>query len=313
MAIEREDEGLRAGTIVAARLTRKADASGRGLVMLADGTAAQIVPVPAGMTEGSSLLVEIIREALPEGSGTKPLRVRIAPPGAAPMPGPDLLTRVGASGVRVQRLGLGLGLGLGPDLLEQNGWSEALEEATSGIVARPQAMLRISLTPAMTLIDVDGAGSAADLAIAGAKLSGRTIRRFGIAGSIGIDLPTLTGKADRQAAAAALDAVLPQPFERTSVNGFGFLQIIRRRIRLSLPEQLAADPVLAAALALLRRAERATGHGALTIHAAPGVTARLGPRQDWLDALAARIGAPVALREDARLAISAGYASRSQH
>jgi hypothetical protein len=309
MAIEREDEGVRAGAIAAARLTRKADASGRGLVTLADGTAAQIVPVPTGMTEGASLLVEIIREALPEGSGTKPLRVRIAPPGAAPMPGPDLLTRIGASGVRVQQLGLGPG----PDLLEQNGWSEALEEATSGIVARPQALLRISLTPAMTLIDVDGAGSAADLAIAGAKLSGQTIRRFGIAGSIGIDLPTLTGKADRQAAAAALDAVLPQPFERTSVNGFGFLQIIRRRIRLSLPEQLAADPVLAAALALLRRAERATGHGALTLHAAPGVTARLGARQDWLDALAARIGAPIALREDARLAISAGYASRSQH
>lgn len=307
MAVERDNErGPRAGAIVTARLTRKADASGRGLVTLADGATAQLTPVPAGLTEGSALLVEIIREALPEGTGVKPPRARIAPHGARPAAGPDLLARITASGVSVRQVGRG------PDLLEQNGWSEALEEAASGIVARPQAMLRISLTPAMTLIDVDGAGTAADLAIAGARLAGETIRRFAIAGSIGIDLPTLTGKAERQAAAAALDAALPQPFERTGVNGFGFLQIVRRKVRPSLPDRLAADPLLAAALALLRQAERATGHGALTIQAHPAVIARIESRQDWLDMLTARIGATVGLREDARLAISGGHASRSQ-
>jgi hypothetical protein len=311
MAIERDDKALRAGAILSARLTRKADASGRGLVTFADGATAQLMPVPGGLTEGSPLLVEIIRETLPEGGGFKPPRARAAPPGATQTLGPDLLARIGAGGLRVRRLGPDFGLG--PDLLEQNGWSEALEEATSGIIARPEAMLRISLTPAMTLIDVDGAGSAAELAKAGARLSGQVIRRFGISGSIGIDLPTMAGKAERQAAATALDMVLPQPFERTSVNGFGFLQIVRRKMRASLPDQIAADPVLAAALALLRRAERATGHGPLALHAAPAVLARLSARQDWLDALAARIGATVALREDARLAISAAYASRSQN
>jgi hypothetical protein len=307
MAIEREDDGLRAGAILPARLTRKADASERGLVTFTDGTSAQLTPVPGGLTEGSALLVEIVRETLPEGSGFKPARARMAPQEATQQPGPDLFARVGASGLRIQRLGLG------PDLLEQNGWSEALEEAASGIVARPDAMLRISLTPAMTLIDVDGAGSAAELAIAGARLAGQAIRRFGISGSIGIDLPTMAGKAERQAAAAALDAVLPQPFERTSVNGFGFLQIVRRKTRASLPEQIAADPVRAAALALLRNAERAAGHGTLTLNAAPAVVMRLAARPDWLDALASRIGATVALREDPRLAISAAYASRSQN
>ena len=43
---------------------------------------------------------------------------------------------------------------------------------------------------------------------------------------------------ERQAVAAAIDAALPQPFERTAVNGFGFLQIVRRRARASLPELL---------------------------------------------------------------------------
>src|SRR3546814_20874469 len=87
----------------------------------------------------------------------------------------------------------------------------------------------------------------------------RSIRRLGITGSIGIDLPTMNGKAERMAAAEALDRALPQPFERTAVNGFGFMQIIRRRTRPSLPELVQADPALAAALALLRRPERQGG------------------------------------------------------
>jgi hypothetical protein len=308
IAIEREDAmGPRLGTVAAARLVRRADASGRGVVSLHDGATAQLVPVPAGLTEGARLTVEVTREILPEGSDLKPLRVRAAEADAATTVGPDLQARIAATGVEVRTVSAG------SDLLEEYGWSEALEQAASGVVATPDVLLRIALTPAMTLIDVDGAGSAQGVAVAGARAAGETIRRFGIAGSIGIDLPTLQGKAERQAAAAALDAVLPQPFERTAVNGFGFLQIVRRRERASILELLQADPIQAAALALLRRAERTSGHGALTLHANPVVSVRLAARTDWLDRLARRVGASVALQQDERLAISAGHASRAQN
>ena len=308
MQIERDaDAGPRVGAIRHARLTRKADGSGRGLVTLDDGIAAQLQPVPGGLTEGASLMVEVIREALREGAETKPLRVKALAPEARPADGPDLRARLEATGLPVRTLG-----GEG-DLLETHGWSEALEEAASGIVTTSQVLLRIALTPAMTLIDVDGAGAPADVALAGARASAEAIRRFGIMGSIGIDLPTVADKAVRQAAAIAFDQILSQPFERTAVNGFGFLQIVRRRERASLIEMLQADPVLAAALALLRRAERTPGFGSLTLQANPAVLARIENQPDWIDALARRLGAPVALRPDRALAISAGHASRTQN
>jgi hypothetical protein len=182
-----------------------------------------------------------------------------------------------------------------------------IEEATSGEVAFAGGALRISLTPAMTLIDVDGPLPPAELAVAGARAAGLAIRRLGLAGSIGIDLPTLASRTERQAAAAALDEVLPQPFERTAVNGFGFLQLVRRRRRASLPELLQGDPVAAAARALLRRAERSQGAGGRTIVAAPAIIGLLDARQDWCSALARRLGTALALRADPALAISAGH------
>lgn len=306
MLVERDDAtGLRVGTVRPARLIRKADGSGRGLVMLDGGIDAQLLPVPAGLTEGASLTVEVIRELLREGSETKPLRVKASE--GTPGDGPDLRDRLDATGLKVRTLGPG------PDLLEEHGWSEALEEAATGLVTTPAILLRIALTPAMTLIDVDGAGAPADVALAGAKASAEAIRRFGITGSIGIDLPTVADKAGRQAAASALDAILPQPFERTAVNGFGFLQIVRRRARASLIETVQADPALTAALALLRQAERTAGFGGVTLQANPAVTARIAARPDWLDALARALGAPVTLRPDDALAISAGHASRAQN
>ena len=129
MLIERDEVGHRVGAVLQARLTRKADGSGRGLVTLDDGAQAQLQPVPPGLTEGASLMVEVTREALREGAETKPLRVRAADPGSEPVGGPDLRARLVASGLPIRMVGGA------PDLLEDHGWSEALEQAASGIVA----------------------------------------------------------------------------------------------------------------------------------------------------------------------------------
>ena len=181
-----------------------------------------------------------------------------------------------------------------------------MDQAVSGQVEFGGGTLNIFVTPAMTLIDVDGRLSPAELATAGAAEAARAIRRLDIGGSIGIDLPTTGSKAARQAAAAAIDAHLPPPFERTAVNGFGFVQIIRPRLRASLIE-LAQDRAAFEARALLRRvALEPPGPKRLVAH--PAVIALLEARSDWFEALSRQVGGAVGLRAEPTLPISGGYA-----
>jgi hypothetical protein len=294
-------ETVPAGSVLDARLAKILVPGRRGLAALAGGDEAIIEALPLHLTEGQALRVEIVREPIPEAGWPKRALCRFTE--QAPRSGPRLAERL--PGAQVQR-------GTGADRFEAAGWSELLEEATAGEIAFAGGALRMSVTPAMTLFDVDGTLPPAALAAAGAAAAGRAIRRLGIGGSIGIDLPTVAAKAERQAAAAAIDAVLPQPFERTAVNGFGFLQLVRRRERASIPELLQGDAVGAAARALLRRAEYAGGVGERTLHAAPAVIARIAARSDWTEELSRRIGAPVALRAEPGLAISAGHVHARQ-
>jgi len=300
-AIELPGEN-RLGTVQPARLTRVLASGRRGLVLLESGAEAMIEPVPPSLTEGAAFTAEIVREAIAEPGRPKLAKVRVSE--EAPRRGPTLKEQIGAF-TRVSQVG--------PDRFEEAGWSELMDEARTGEIRFSGGALRMSLTPAMTLFDVDGDMPPAALAEAGAAAAACAIRRFGLSGSIGVDLPTLPDRASRQAAAAAIDSHLPQPFERTAVNGFGFIQIVRRRERPSIPEQLREDPVGAATRALLRRAERSIGHGDLVIQAAAAVTDRLQREPGWMDTLGQRIGAEVALQPQPVLSISAGHVHRQSH
>lgn len=301
--IEREGRHARAGAIASGRLVRTLIPRRRGIVRLDSGEEALLEPIPPKLAEGAALLAEVVRERIGEEGRDKLARVRIAPPGAKPHAGPSLYEQISATDLPVT-----LCPAHESDRLEEHGWGELMEEAMTGQVGTEDASLRIFLTPAMTLIDVDGSLPPAQLGPKGAALAAKAVRRMGITGSIGIDLPTMNNKDERQIAANLFDKHLPQPFERTAVNGFGFLQVIRRRERPSLAEVLREDPVLTAALALLRRGERHGTGGAVTLVGAPAVIARLHKARDWLALLERRRGGAVALRADEGLAISASYA-----
>lgn len=256
-----------------------------------DGNFEFLLPAGAGgHHEGAIAVIEVTREPIPGAEPWKRPLARVVAPGttavadqaeALPFPAPD-------------------------DLLERAGWSDLLEEARSGLIAFPGGTLRVSVTPAMTLIDVDGVGRSQDLARAAAKAAAAAIRRHGIGGSIGIDFPTVSGRELRQAIGEFVDAGLEKPFERTAVNGFGFLQIVRPRRYPSLFE-LAADRAPFEARALLRRASRLVGSVRIACH--PAVAAALRP--EWLEQLGRQVGGSVALHQDAGLAISGSHASQA--
>ena len=277
------DGQVSAGSVLRAKLKTV----GRNAVAVA-GDVEYLLPKGApGVTQGATLAIEITREAINTEGWKRPLaRVTDKAPSSVAMVAGEILPSTST-------------------MFDEVSWPDLIEEARSGIISFRGGELRIAVTPAMTLIDVDGALPPNELAIAGARASAEAIRRHGISGSIGIDLPTDGGKAARHAAAEKIDATLPQPFERTAVNGFGFVQIVRPRRHASLLE-LALDRPAFEARALLRLASRMTGRVELVAH--PLLIAAVQP--DWVDQLAERIGGTVSLRADPSLGIAGGHAVR---
>jgi hypothetical protein len=280
-----------AGTVLTARLADRGT-NGRNAVATDERGTEYLLPRGApGTSEGGALHIEVTREAIPGAEPWKRPLARVteqAPRDPPPLDGTELPFPAPA------------------DALGQAGWNDLLEEARSGIVQFAGGELRIFPTPAMALIDVDGYLPPHELAVAGAAEAARAIRRLDIGGSIGIDLPIAGSKTARQESAAAVDAILPQPFERTAVNGFGFVQIVRPRLRGSLVE-LAQDRAAFEARALLRRAAfDPPGPKRLIAH--PAVISALGAQSGWIDALARQVGGAVELRADPALPMSGGYA-----
>ena len=285
--IEREGT-LRPGTVMNAQVAESI-APGqframteRGDVLLA-GQAKYI-------RQGATIAIRIVREAIPEPGRAKLPRASLASTGEASQDGPDLLHRLAETGFPVRHCHAHE-----PDHLEAAGWSEVMAEALGDDIVFPGGALRMTPTPAMTLFDVDGAGLLASLGIAAATAAAHAIVRHDIGGSVGIDFPSIQGRAERQAVDAAIDATLPQPFARTALNGFGFMQIVRPRPRASLPETLRADPAVTMTLSLLRRLEREPVDGPRRHRLTPMVAAVLSRHPDWREALDRRTGGTLIL------------------
>ncbi len=272
----RRDGVTPAGTILEAKLVAIAPR----VTVEAGGEQFLLPRGVSGVTEGKRLFVEVTREAL---GGSEPWKRGLARrTDEAPRAAPPLAD--GKPG-RIP------------------GWDDLLEEARGGIVRFDGGELRIEPTAAMTMIDVDGWLVPDKLTQMAAWAAARAIARLDLGGSTGIDFPSLRGKAERGEIDAILDAYLPKPFERTAMNGFGFVQVVRPRPRASLVD-LARDRAPFEARALLRRAGSATGATTLTAH--PAVVAAIRP--DWIAALERQVGGRVTLQPDPALAMSGGHA-----
>lgn len=274
------------GAIHGARLIRKYAGTRRGIVALDNGVEALIDHLPREATEGLSGKVRLTRAPIHERGRLK----------------------------RAQARWLGaVGSGLDPvplegDVIRQFGngvWEDVWAAASSGSIAFPGGEILCAVTPAMTVIDIDGELPPPELALASVPAISAALRWFDIGGNIGIDFPTLDAKADRRDVDDALDLALDDwPHERTAMNGFGFVQIVARLTGPSLLHRFATSRTGMCARYALRVAERAEGHGpVLELRVHPALKGKLKP--EWLDQLARRTGRTVRLETDPGLALEA--------
>lgn len=285
-----------AGSVLEARLTSIGQ-NGRNAVAKDESGTEYLLPQGAGRsTQGSSLNIEVTREAIPGSEPWKRPIGRVATGRTRTLP--PLEQRLDARRLVFPNR---------RDELGEAGWNDLLEEAASGTIPFPGGQLQLFATPAMSLIDVDGPSPSAELMIAGAREAARTILRLDIGGNIGVDLPTVREKSARSSAVEQVDEQLAGTrFERTSINGFGFLQIVRPRSRPSILE-LAQDRAAFEARALLRRAAfEPPGSKRLVAH--PAVIGLLTGRGNRIQELERQLGGSVELRSAADLAMSGGYA-----
>lgn len=291
-----------AATVIDARLIDLGFQGRNGIARARGGTEYLLPHVPREVTQGQELCIEITRSAIPGAEPWKRPLAKATRHGATR--GPSLAGQLRKAGEQVRELSIPAAV----DELAAAGWSDLIEEARSGCVNFAGGRLGLFATPAMTLIDVDGQLPPDELTVLGASAAARVIRRLDIGGSIGVDLPT-SSKAARHAAAEAIDAALPQPFERTAVNGFGFIQIVRPRRRASLIE-LAQDRASFEARALLRGAAFELP-GAKMLVAHPAVAATIEQHEEWLAQLSRQLGGSIGLRADPAVPMSGGYVEKA--
>lgn len=204
-----------------------------------------------------------------------------------------------------------------PATIEAAGFDELAEAAVSGEFAIEGGLLSIERTRAMTMIDLDGSGDSLALNLAAAREIPRLLRLLDIGGQIGIDFLNLPDRKARLAVDACLQSTCAAlgPHERTAMNGFGFVQIVRPRPRASIPEILCGANVArlsveSRATGLLRLASKSVGHGPRQLVAAPAVIALLESWTDELQQLRQILGTGIELVPDAS-ATGYGYVHAS--
>jgi ribonuclease G len=186
--------------------------------------------------------------------------------------------------------------------------SAAFDIALSGAHQHGDVTVSFQRTKAGLVFDVDGIGDPLSVNLTAAAEIARLLRLYQVGGMVMIDFVAVESKDARHKIAEAFDMAAKidrRPFERSAVNGFGLMQVVRARPRPSVLDQLFGTRIAAPsdetqALWLLRDAARSSGFGARTITAKVGVV-NLLTSTDWagfLNMVERQTGASLAVVAD---------------
>lgn len=265
-----------------------------GAYIVTDDGGEVLVRKKVAQPEGTRLAFEITREAISEPGRTKPPEARLLDDRGAETHRDQLWQ------ARLNRF---------DDVPGRNAdISAAFDIAIAGYSQIGDVTISFQRTKAGLVFDVDGIGDALAINLTAAAEIARVLRLYQIGGMTMIDFVAVESKDARQEIAEAFDAAAAsdsRPFERTAVNGFGLMQVVRARPRPSLLDQLfgtriAAPSAETQALWLLRQASRSSGFGPRTVTATADV-ANLLASPAWADLLAQckqQMGADLAIVAD---------------
>ena len=259
-------------------------------------------PAPADCKAGRLVSVTMSRSAIPEPGRWKPAKVKLAAEPAATQAepcwhfsnepwalflhrlSPHISAIVCADASMAVDVAREMGSAAPPVHVDSRRIDDAdfdtlIETATTGQVTLEQGVqLSIERTRAMTMIDVDGFGDPAALNMIAARHIPALLRMFDIGGPVAIDFIATANRNDRIAIADAFDETATGlgQHERTAVNGFGLMQVVRPRTGPSIPELLCATTpgrlsTESRAIALLRAAGRSQGIGPRRLVAPPAI------------------------------------------
>lgn len=255
-----------------ARLDRKTPAG----AYIMDGSGREfLIRGQVGLTEGAYLSFEVTREEIAEPGRLKNAEAKLVDAVTADI-GPDWLWH---------RRMENLASGVNPVPKALDG---LFDVAVAGCSKFENAIVHFQRTKAGLVFDIDGTGDPFALNSAAACEIARLLRLFQIGGMAMIDFVAMDSKAKRQEVADIFDAASatdPRPFERSAINGFGFMQVVRSRPRPSVLDHLFGTSIGALsdetkALWLYHEVARSKGYGLRTVSTSPSV-ANLMLSPEW--------------------------------
>ena len=255
------------GEYGAGRVDRKTPS---GTYVIADDNSELLLRSKMGAPEGARILFEVTREAIAEPGRHKP---------------PEIILREGVhheAPIDKDALWAARMASLGQSVTNAS-IAEGFDVAIAGQSHVGDVTISFQRTKAGLVFDIDGIGDAFAINMIAATETARLLRLYQVGAMVLIDFVSMETKAQRMQVAEAFDAASladPRPFERTAINGYGMMQVVRARPRPSILDHLFGTRIAALsdetqAYWLLRAVAESRGFGVRSVTARPEVATLL--------------------------------------
>jgi hypothetical protein len=254
------------GEYGAGRIDRKTPS---GAYVIADDNSELLLRGKMGLPEGARIMFEVTREAIAEPGRHKP---------------PEIILREGVHEAPIDKDALwdARMASLGQSVTNAS-IAEGFDVAIAGQSQIGDVTISFQRTKAGLVFDIDGIGDAFAINMIAATEIARLLRLYQVGAMVLIDFVSMESKAQRTQIAEAFDAASladPRPFERTAINGYGMMQVMRARPRPSILDHLFGTRIAALsdetqAYWLLRAVAESRGFGVRSVTARPEVATLL--------------------------------------